>query len=413
MLAPKKPQDEGDRLSSLQSHRILDTDQEEVFDEITDLATAICEAPIALITFVDSDRVWLKSRVGIDAHETSRDVSFCGHAILQKEVFVVPDATLDRRFKDNPFVVGEPKIRFYAGAQISDSSGHVLGMMCVLDRQPRQLRSSQKQALRLLARLVMTELESRRRADQLQRLEVEAANLRMVRVMANRLLHEIGNAIVPLSTHQQLLAERYDDPEFRASFDAALSEGIRRVSRLLGQMRHLAEDAEPAFESVSLQSVVEEAYDSAVKNQGKHLARLKLEAGPGPILIKGDVAGLTLAFSEIILNALQASPNDPEVDVRCAVSDPGGRPSQVVIDFRDRGEGFLPDEAEQVTQPFFSTRPVGPGLGLSVAKKVIEKHHGSLEIKVPSEGESGGVRICLPLPPPLPDTPSRDKASLG
>jgi signal transduction histidine kinase len=284
-------------------------------------------------------------------------------------------------------------------------------MMSVLDRQPRQLRSSQKQALRVLARLVMTELESRRRADQLQRLEVETANLRFVRVMAQHLLHEIGNAVVPLSTHQQLLAERYNDPEFRASFNAALSEGIRRVSRLIGQMRHLAEVADPAFESVSLQAVVEEAYDSAVKNQGKHLARLKLDAGPGPILINGDVAGLTLAFSEIILNALQAYPNEPEVDVRCAVSEPSGVPSQVVIDFRDKGDGFPPGVAEKVTLPFFSTRHVGLGLGLSVAKKVIEKHHGSLEIRVPSKDESGGVRICLPLPPHLPDTASPDQAN--
>jgi signal transduction histidine kinase len=397
MLAPKKPRDEVDRLRSLRLHRVLDTKQEEVFDEITDLAAAICEVPMALITFVDDGRVWLKSKVGITASETSRDVSFCGHAILQKELFVVPDAAQDKRFKDNPFVIEDPKIRFYAGAQLVDRRGHVLGMMCVLDRKPRQLRASQQQALRVLARLVMTELELRQRADELQRLEVETANLRLVRVMANRLLHEIGNAIVPISTHQQLLAERYNDPEFRASFDAALSEGIRRVSRLISQMRHLAADMEPAFESVSLQAVVEEAYHSAVNNQGAHPARLHFDAAPGPILINGDVAGLTLAFSEIILNALQANPADPEVDVRCAVCEPGGSPAEVVIDFCDKGGGFPPGLAEKVTLPFFSTRNVGPGLGLSVAKKVIEKHHGSLEIRVPAKGESGGVRIHLPL----------------
>ena len=376
---------------------MLDTDREEVFDEIADLAAAICETPMALITFVDDDRVWLKSKVGISVNETSRDVSFCGHGILQKAVFVVPDTALDKRFKDNPFVIEKPKIRFYAGAQLMDRGGHVLGMVCVLDRKPRQLRSSQQQALRVLARLVMTELELRRRADELQQLEVETANLRLVRVMANRLLHEIGNAILPLSTHQQLLAERYGDPEFRLSFDAALSEGIRRVSRLISQMRHLAGETEPAFEQVSLQAVVEEAYNSAVTNQAPHASRLRFDAASGPILIHGDVAGLTLAFSEIILNALQANPADPEVEVRCAVRGPGDSPAEVVIDFRDKGNGFPPELAEKATLPFFSTRNVGPGLGLSVAKKVIEKHHGSLEIRVPAKGETGGVRIHLPL----------------
>jgi signal transduction histidine kinase len=405
MLAPKKPRDEGDRLKSLRLHRVLDTDREEVFDDITDLAAAICEVPIALITFVDDDRVWLKSKVGISASETSRDVSFCGHAILQRELFLVPDAAQDKRFKDNPFVVEEPKIRFYAGAQLVDRGGRVLGMMCVLDRKPRQLRPSQQQALRVLARLVMTELELRRKADDLQQLEVETANLRLVRVMANRLLHEIGNAIVPISTHQQLLAERFGDPDFRASFDTALTEGIRRVSRLISQMRHLAEEMEPAFESMSLQAVVEEAYDSAVKNQGPHSARLHFDAAPGPILINGDVAGLTLAFSEIILNALQANPADPEVEVRCSISEPNGSPAEVIIDFRDKGDGFLQGLAEKVTLPFFSTRSVGPGLGLSVAKKVIERHHGSLEVRVPAKGEAGGVRIHLPLRP-SPSPPS-------
>jgi signal transduction histidine kinase len=393
-------------------HRVLDTDREEVFDEIADLAAAICEAPMALITFVDDDRVWLKSKVGISASETSRDMSFCGHGILQKEVFVVPDTALDKRFQDNPFVIEEPKIRFYAGAQLVDRGGHILGMVCVLDRKPRQLRSSQQQALRVLARLVMTELELRRRADELKQLEVETANLRLVRVMANRLLHEIGNAIVPISTHQQLLAERYGDPEFRVSFDAALSEGIRRVSRLISQMRHLAGEIEPVFESVALQAVLEEAYTSAVKNQGTHPTRLHFDATPGPVQIKGDVAGLTLAFSEIILNALQANPADPEVDVHCAVCEPSGSPAEVVIDFRDNGGGFPPGLADKATLPFFSTRNVGPGLGLSVAKKVIENHHGSLEIRVPAEGESGGVRIHLPLQPnPTGARASRDEGS--
>jgi signal transduction histidine kinase len=405
MLAPKTTRDEADRLKSLRQHYVLDTGPEEVFDEITALAAAICEAPMALITFVDGDRVWFKSKVGISGGEVSRDISFCGHAILQKDLFVVPDAAEDERFKDNPLVVEDPRIRFYAGAQLFDRNGHVLGMMCVLGRQPRRLRPSQQRALRVLARLVMTELEVRRSADDLRQLEVEAASLRLVQTMANHLLHEIGNAIVPLSTHQQLLAERYDDREFRASLDAALSEGVRRISRLISQMRHLAGEVEHAFEPVSLRAVVEEAYKLAVKNQGG-TARLHFDAEPGPILINGDAAALTHAFAEIILNALQANPADPEVDVRCAVSGRKDLSANVIIDFCDKGEGFPPEAAEKATRPFFTTRKVGPGLGLSVARKVIESHRGSIEIRTPTDGESGGVRIQLPLPPAPDDAPA-------
>jgi signal transduction histidine kinase len=402
MLMPKKPLDEDDRLRSLRHYRILDTHPEEVFDEITDLAAAICETPMALISFVDDDRVWFKSKVGISASETSRDTAFCSHAILQKDLFVVSDAAQDERFEDNPVVTEDPKIRFYAGAQFVDRWGHVLGMMCVLDRQPRRLRPSQHQALRLLARLVMRELESRQSAEELQRLEVEASNLRLVRTMANSLLHEIGNAIVPLSTHQQLLNERYGDSEFRASFDAALSEGIRRVSRLISQMRHLSQEVEGAFKPVPLQGVVECAYKAAVVNHGTRSARLHFDAAAGPILIDGDVAALTYAFAEIMFNGLQANPADPEVAVRCVVSRQNGSPAEVVIDFRDKGDGFQPEAVEKATQPFFTTRNVGLGLGLAAARNVIEKHRGSIEILAPANGESGGVRIHLPLSSPQP-----------
>jgi signal transduction histidine kinase len=273
--------------------------------------------------------------------------------------------------------------------------------MCVLDQKPRQLRQSQQRALRALARLVITELEVRRSTDQLRRLEVEATNLRLVKTMANRLLHEIGNAFVPLSTHQQLFAQRYDDPEFRESLGAALSEGVRRVSRLISQMRHLAQEAELALEPVPLQSVVEEAYKAAVKDQGTRLARLHFDPAPEPIMINGDVAALTHAFAEIILNALQANPNNPEVDVRCVVHKQNSSPAEVVIDFRDKGNGFASEAAEKATEPFYTTRNVGPGLGLSVARKVIENHHGSIEIRSPAKGEAGGVRIHLPLPSDL------------
>jgi len=163
------PKNEGQRIKVLWQYEILDTVPEEVFDDLTELAARICEAPIALITLVDEDRQWFKSKVGISVNETSRDISFCGHAIDQADLFIVPDATLDKRFAKNPLVTSDPKIRFYAGAPLITPDGHALGTLCVIDKVPRQLRSDQKQALRVLARHVMTQLELRRHSRELAR----------------------------------------------------------------------------------------------------------------------------------------------------------------------------------------------------------------------------------------------------
>jgi GAF domain-containing protein len=166
MTTPVK-NSEARRLKVLWQYEILDTVPEEVFDDLTELAARICEAPIALISLIDEDRQWFKSKVGVTISETSRDISFCAHAIKQTELFIIPDATQDLRFASNPLVISDPKIRFYAGAPLITPDGHALGTLCVIDKVPRELRLEQQQALRVLARHVMTQLELRRHAKEL------------------------------------------------------------------------------------------------------------------------------------------------------------------------------------------------------------------------------------------------------
>lgn len=153
---------EAERVAALRSYDILDTPSEKSFDDLTALASHACEAPIALISLVDSHRQWFKSRIGLDVNETSRDVSFCHHAIQQPELFMVRDAAKDERFASSTLVTGEPKVRFYAAAPVFTSDGrHALGTICVLDRVPRELTAGQQEALKALGRQVQAQLELR------------------------------------------------------------------------------------------------------------------------------------------------------------------------------------------------------------------------------------------------------------
>ena len=160
------------RLRALRAYHILDTDPEQVFDDLTLLATQVCGTPIALITLVDENRQWFKSKIGLDVQETARNISFCAHAIEQPGLFVVPDTLTDGRFRDNPMVVNEPHIRFYAGAPLLTRDGDPLGTICVVDSRPRTLTDDQRAALNALRRQAETQLELRRKLDEL-RLAIE------------------------------------------------------------------------------------------------------------------------------------------------------------------------------------------------------------------------------------------------
>ncbi|MFO7649665.1 diguanylate cyclase [Halomonas campaniensis] len=166
---------EHQRLQALADYRILDTPEEPVFDDIVELASLICEAPIAVINFIDCHRQWFKSEKGLGVRETPLDISICAHAILQPGLFIVPDTTQDPRFANNPLVTGEPYLRFYAGALLESRDGYPLGTLCVLDYQPRDLTQRQCFALQTLANQVMAHLElmqaHRQQAELIRELE--------------------------------------------------------------------------------------------------------------------------------------------------------------------------------------------------------------------------------------------------
>jgi signal transduction histidine kinase/DNA-binding NarL/FixJ family response regulator len=227
-----------------------------------------------------------------------------------------------------------------------------------------------------------------------QHLEIEASNLRMVRSMAEHLSHEIGNALVPMSTHQQLLSEKYEDPEFRGSLGVALMQGIKRISRLSNQLLFLTRDDTPRNEPISALRLIEDAFSDAQTLYGLNGRHLEISNPAGPLTFNGNRASLLHALSETLLNALQSSPVDSSVSIQVDTQKENDA-TFAKIQIVDKGPGFTPDLADKAVNPFFSTRTVGPGLGLTVAKKIIENHHGRMSLIT---GEAKGkVAIYLPL----------------
>jgi diguanylate cyclase (GGDEF)-like protein len=214
MIKPPIPHDETVRLKSLHSLKVLDTNPEERFDRITRLARNIFKVPIALVSLVDGDRQWFKSRAGLDATETPRDISFCGHAIVGHQVFVVPNASNDQRFCDNPLVVDDPSIRFYAGYPLHAPNGSRLGTLCIIDREPRDFTDDDAETLKSLGEMVEAELFS-----------VTLATTDELTGLSNRR----GFALV--ARHALALCERRGLPATLALFDL---DGFKQINDDLG-----------------------------------------------------------------------------------------------------------------------------------------------------------------------------------
>ncbi len=199
MNAPS-PMLESARVAALNRYAILDTEPEQTFDDLVVLAAYVCKTPIAMLSLVDDHRQWFKSKVGVEIRETPREASFCAHAIQQGELFIVEDTWSDARFRDNPLVVNDPHIRFYAGAPLINEDGFALGTLCVVDRQPRELDDAQKEALKSLGKLALVQMELRQnlqllkdalndrtREEHARELELKRLEEKLVRVLGLKL----------------------------------------------------------------------------------------------------------------------------------------------------------------------------------------------------------------------------------
>jgi signal transduction histidine kinase len=215
--------------------------------------------------------------------------------------------------------------------------------------------------------------------------------------MAEHLAHEIGNSVVPLSTHQQLLDTGMDDEEFRVSLSQALGAGVKRITRLANQMMFLSRGKTDYGDQIRVSELLDEAFREAYVYHNGKAPEFGIAEGMEKLVVAGDHKALRHAFSEVLLNALQASDGESK-KIAVSVSSVGANGHRGVnVEIRDSGNGFSAEAAKRAPEPFFSTRNVGLGLGLTVTRKIIEDHRGRVEIADPTDKGSGVVRITLPL----------------
>jgi len=278
------PKNETLRLNTLHSYSILDSLPEHELDDITSLASYICDTPISLISLVDNDRQWFKAKVGLDVDQTPRTESFCAHTLADGQTMIVEDASSDKRFAENPLVTGNPRIRFYAGAPLIAPNGSVLGSLCVIDTKPKTLSSRQVKALETLSRQVMTlfalrlaAIETKRAAAALMQSEKLAAVGRLASSMA----HEINNPLEAVTNLMYLCRQNAVNPAVAGWLDEAELE-LRRISIIANQtLRFHKQSTKPQPATcTSLFSTVLNLYESSKQVPsrtafGEHAAKNK------------------------------------------------------------------------------------------------------------------------------------------
>lgn len=399
------PADEDGRLSALYRYAILDTPPEAAFDGVVRLLRDLLDAPVATISLVDGDRQWFKARSGMEATETPRSIAFCAHAILEREVMEIPDATRDPRFADNPMVTGAPGVRFYAGAPLRTSDGYALGTLCAYDFRPRTLSPAQREHLKHLAGMVIDEMELRRTARDLAQAVDKAERAHRVRtqVMA-AITHDLRSPLNAILGFAEMIvdlpsASVEDCRRWAGSIVAAggqmrfLVDGLLDMAAMeAGQLRLDLGDIPlaPLFDAALL--VVE----GRARQGGIRLDRRIPADLPA---IRADGRRLVQVLVNLLDNAVKFTPAGGRVALAAVL-----QPREVEITVSDTGPGIAPEDLERVLQPYGQTAAgraqVGTGLGLPLAKAMIEALGGHFRLEsVPGQGVLARISVPLAVKP--------------
>lgn len=396
MIAAPVPNTEAARLAALHQLKILDTDPEPELDDLTSMVAFVCGTPMAVVSLVDRDRQWFKSRYGVNEVETPREISFCQHAILQRGLFVVPDATLDERFRDSPLVTDGPRIRFYAGAPLLDDDGHALGTLCTMDRVPRELSRQQREALLTLARQASAHLRLRKAYDNLRKLEELRDSL------THMIVHDLRQPLQSLIGGLETLPLLGGLNEEQQEFLELSTEGGQTLLEMINDLLDIGK-MESGTLVLERSPVDPRAKAERAMRQVRHLATekqldLRCEVAEGGPLVPADRDKLRRVLVNLLGNAIKFTPRGGSVTV-------AGRPDPLHgyrFSVADTGEGIPADAYERIFEKFGQVqnrkagRTMSTGLGLTFCKMVVEAHGGRIWVES-RLGQGSTFFLTLPL----------------
>lgn len=392
-MEARRHSDEGRRVAALRAYDILDTPREEEFDEVVRVVSAICGTPISVINLIDSERQWFKAEIGLGVRETPLPASICSHAILQPDLFIVPDTLADQRFSDNPLVTGDPRLRFYAGALLKTPEGLPLGTICVLDYKPRDLDENQKALLRLTARQIMKMMELRRlnAAERIAReraeTHAEATTARLAH--ANResdlreqfiavLGHDLRNPLASIQAGAQLVKRgKLTLDEMLQLTQGSISRMSALIDNILDFARgRLGTGIDLARTEVLLTPTLTQVVDELRAAAPDRRIAANIAMSESVFCDPGRIGQL---LSNLLGNAVvHGAPGTP-IDVEAKVKVKDGT---FELSVRNAGDP-IPDAAlAKLFQPFFrgEARPSqqGLGLGLYICSEIARAHGGTL-----------------------------------
>ncbi len=379
------------RIEVLRQYEILDTPPDFGLDGLTGLAAQIFDVPIALISFVDKDRIWFKSHYGLEEQESPMESGFCASAILSDELFLVEDATLKAETCAHSLVTGKENIRFYAGMPLRTKEGYNLGAFCILDRKPRILTQTEKDILISFSKLVLNHLELRQEA----RIAVKHQHQ-----ILNTTAHDLKNPLSIMPLLADMIMHHKNDPKAIDDIAQQIKDAGRRMAGVIDGILETARE-EAGRVNLRLQAVELASLVSAVVNTNLALARNKKQQLSLKVIqdcrVYADPGKLTEIVDNLINNAIKYSPSETSIYVKVMVKE-----EFAVVEVKDEGPGLTKDDKKNLYRRFtsLSAQPTGgensTGLGLSIVKNLVDAHRGF--IYATSDGPGTGATFTVELP---------------
>ncbi len=392
MISPKDPHNEKARLVALQSYAILDTLPEKEYDDITFLASLICDTPMALISLIDKDRQWFKSNHGLEERETPREFAFCSHAIVDKNnTLVVSDAREDERFHDNPLVTSDPSLVFYAGVPLNTPDGHPIGTLCVLDTKPKELTPDQEKALEVLSNQVLKLLELRKTAVVLHRNnQILRDKNKTLDKFVSVAAHDIKSPINNILSLSEMLLEDYsssidsDAVELLDYIKVSAKHSTHLIDGILSYSKDVNGISDHK-EFVNIKSLLVEIKNLLVTSD--HID-LKINIDDS-LVVYANKTALNQIFSNLVSNAIKYNHKDIiKIKIDAQESD-----IYYSFNVKDNGSGIADEDKKKIFKLFATTANKdkngfhGTGIGLATVKNLIQNLGG--KISVISKKESG------------------------